>query len=102
MPKNAKDDLPRRRTLDDLVRGMRQAAALKAALDLELFTKIAEGNRSLPALLRGLGLNERGARLLLDALANIGLITKTGMEYLLTPTTEEFLVKGKPSYLGDA
>ncbi len=102
MPKNPKDELPRRRALDEIVRGMRQAAALKTALDLDLFTRIAEGNHSLPAILRATGLNERGVRLLLDALANIGLITKTGFEYLLPPTVEAFLVKGKPSYLGDA
>ncbi len=102
MPKNPKDELPRRRMLDELVRGMRQAAVLKAAIELEVFTRIAEGNRSLPAFLRITGLNERGARLLLDALVNIGLISKAGFDYMLTPTTEAFLVKGKASYLGDA
>ncbi|MGB8648980.1 MAG: methyltransferase [Anaerolineae bacterium] len=102
MPRTSKDDVPRRSTLDEVVRGIRQAAALKAALELELFTRIAEGHHSLPALLRASGLNDRGARLLLDALVNINLVMRTGFEYLLTPTAEVFLVKGKPSYYGDA
>ncbi len=102
MPKSPKDDYPHRAFLDEFARGARNAAALKAALELEIFSRIAEGQRSLPALLRATGLDERGARMLLDALANIGLLIKSPYEYLLTPTAETFLVKGKPTYYGDA
>ena len=102
MPKPSKDDLPYRTPLDEFVRGVRRAAALKAALELEIFTRIAEGNRSLPALLRVTGMNERGARLLLDALANIGLLVKSPFEFSLSPAAETFLVKGKATYYGDA
>jgi 3-hydroxy-5-methyl-1-naphthoate 3-O-methyltransferase len=101
MPKSSKDDTANRSALDEFVRGLRKTAALKAALELEIFTRIAEGQRSLPALLRASGLNERGARLLLDALANINLLDKSTFEYSLTPTAETFLVKGKPTYYGD-
>ncbi len=102
MPRSSKDDLPNRSALDDLLRGARMAAALKAALELDIFTRIAEGNRSLPALIRASGLNERGLRILLDALANINLLVKSAFEYALTPTSEAYLVKGKPTYYGDA
>ncbi|MGE5140808.1 MAG: methyltransferase dimerization domain-containing protein, partial [Rudaea sp.] len=102
MPKNSKDDLPRRAPLDDFVRWTRQSAALKAALELELFTRISEGNRSLPALLRATGLNERGTRLLLDALTSFNLLAKSAFEYSLSPLADAYLVKGKPSYYGDA
>jgi hypothetical protein len=102
MPKPSKDDLPFRTPLDEYVRGVRKAAALKAALELDLFTRIAEGNWSLPALLRVSGMNERGARLLLDALANIGLLVKSPFEYSLSPAAETYLVKGKATYYGEA
>jgi hypothetical protein len=102
MPRSSKDDSPRRNALDDFVRGLRRAAALKAALELEVFTRIAEGNRSLPAFLKSTGMNERGARLLLDALVNINLLNRTTFEYSLTPASETYLVKGKPTYYGDA
>ncbi len=102
MPKSSKDDIPNRTGLDEFVRGARKAAALKTALELELFTRIAEGHHSLPALLRATGLNERGGRLLLDALVNINLLVKSAFEYALTPTADTFLVKGKPTYYGDA
>src|ERR687886_1130972 len=98
MPRAPKDDSPNREFLDEFLRGARRAAALKAALELEVFTRIAEGHRSLPAFLRATGLSERGARLLLDGLSNLGLLYKSPFEYTLTPTTETFLVKGKPSY----
>lgn len=87
--------------LDELTVGVRKAAALKAALELEVFTRIAEGHRSLPAFRRATGFGERQARLLLDALANIGLLARTDLEYTLSPTAETYLVKGKPTYYGD-
>lgn len=102
MPKPSKDDLPYRTPLDEYVRGARKAAALKAAIELEIFTRIAEGNQSIPALIQAIGLSERGARLLLDALANIGLLAKSPFEYSLTPSAETYLVKGKPTYYGEA
>lgn len=102
MPKSPKDDPTYHAPLEEFIRGVRKGAALKAALELEIFTRIAEGHRSLPALLRAGGLNERGGRLLLDALANMGLLVKTAFEYSLTPASETYLVKGKPTYYGDA
>jgi hypothetical protein len=38
---------------------------------------------------------------LLDALANIGYLSRTEFEYTLSPAAETFLVKGKPDYIGD-
>lgn len=90
-----------RSVLDDLTTNLRKAGAIKAALELDVFSRIAEGNHSLPAFRRATGLNERAARLLLDALANIGLLTRTDFEYALSPTAETFLVKGKPTYYGE-
>ena len=63
--------------------------------------RIEEGNRSLPAFCRATGLSERSARLLLDALANMGYLVRTDFEYALSPAAETLLVKGKPEYLGD-
>lgn len=102
MPKSSKDDSPQREALDEFVRATRRAAALKAALELDLFTRVAEGYRSLPALLRVTGYNERALRMLLDALANIGLLTKSPFDYALAATAEAFLVRGKPTFCGDA
>jgi SAM-dependent methyltransferase len=104
MPRRATrvDDYPNRDVLDDVAFGLRKATVLKAAIELEIFTRIAEGHHTVPALARIGGLSERGTRMLLDALAFAGLLTKLHGEYRLSPTAEAFLVKGKPSYFGDA
>lgn len=101
MPKS-KDDTPNRDSLDELVRGAQRAALLKAALELDVFSRIAEGNRTLPALTRSAGWNERGTRILLDALVYAGLLSKIGIEFALTPTSETYLVKNRPAYIGNA
>lgn len=90
-----------RKDLDELTTNVRKAAALKAALELDVFSRIAEGQRSLPAFTRATGINERAARLLLDALANMGYLSRNDFEYTLSPSAETFLVKGKKEYLGD-
>ena len=100
MPK--KDDSPNLVSLDEFVRGAQRAAALLTALELELFTRIAEGNQSIPSLLRTTNWSERGSRILLDSLVFLGLLSKQLNEYSLTPTSETFLVKTKPTYIGDA
>lgn len=90
-----------RKDLDELTTHVRKAAALKAGLELDVFTRIAEGNHSLPAFCRATGLSERAARLLLDALSNMGYLARSDFEYVLSPAAETLLVKGKPEYLGD-
>ncbi len=104
MPRRATraDDYPNRDVLDDIAFGLRKSAVLKAAIELELFTRIAEGHRTVPALARIGGTSERALRALLDALVFSGLLTRQQSEYGLTPTGEAFLVKGKPAYHGDA
>ena len=104
MPRRATrvDDVPNRDVLDDISFGLSRAAVLKAALELEILTRIAEGHRTVPALARLGGMSERGTRLLLDALVFIGMLIKQRNEYGLAPTAEAFLVKGKPAYFGDA
>jgi len=96
------DDVPNRDVLDDIAFGFHKATVLKAAIELEIFTRIAEGHRTLHALARIGGTSERGTRLLLDALCFVGLLTKQRNEYGLSPAAEAFLVKGKPAYSGDA
>ena len=104
MPRRATrvDDYPNRDVLDDITFGLLKASVLKAAIELEIFTRIAEGHRTLPALARVGGTSERGTRILLDALCFAGFLTKQHSEYKLSPTAEAFLVKGKLSYYGDA
>lgn len=77
-----------------------QSAALKSALDLELFTAIDEGARTAPAIAIRCAASERGARILCDYLTTIGLLHKSDGTYQLSPESAAFLSKRSPAYLG--
>jgi SAM-dependent methyltransferase len=101
MPRR-RDEGPNPEILTEIGVEVSKGALLKAALELDVFSRIAAGQHTLPALLKATLWNERGTRILLDALANVGLLNKTESEYLLSPTVEAFLVRGKSSFLGES
>ena len=74
--------------------------ALKAAIDLEVFTHIA-GGAATPAAIAALSYaNERGVRILCDFLTILGFLRKSGSGYSLTRDSSIFLDKRSPAYTG--
>jgi SAM-dependent methyltransferase len=84
------------------VNGHIRTAALKSAIDLELFTAIGEGCRTPQQMAARCGAAERGMRMLADFLTVAGFLSKCKEEYRLTPDSELFLMKTSPAYLGPA
>lgn len=78
------------------------SAAIKAAVELEVFTKIAEGNRTKDAIATACNASERGIRILCDGLVVMGFLTKSGDEYGNTESSAMFLSKTSPAYVGAA
>lgn len=78
----------------------RESAALKGAIDLELFTAIGEGKKRVPEIAKRCNASERGTRILCDFLVVIGFLTKHGDQYELTQDSGVFLDKRSPAYLG--
>ena len=76
--------------------------ALKAAVELEVFTAIAEGNQIAADIAKRVGAAERGVRILCDNLCIMGFLTKSGDQYQLTPDSAFFLDKRSPAYIGGA
>jgi len=76
--------------------------ALKAAIDLEVFTAIAEGNQTVADIAKRVNAAERGVRILCDTLCIMGFLTKKDQTYSLTPDSAVFLDKRSPSYIGGA
>jgi ubiquinone/menaquinone biosynthesis C-methylase UbiE len=74
---------------------------LDASLEYDFFTLIQKGFRTVEEIARRAGTDARATRIVLDSLPALGLIEKREGKYFLTPTAEVFLVKGKPSYVGD-
>ncbi len=75
----------------ETINAYQQTASLKAAIELDLFTAIGEGNWTAAAIARRCGASERGTRILCDYLVVIGFLTKEGSQYGLTPDSAMFL-----------
>jgi len=69
----------------NIVNAYQQSDALRAAIDLEIFTAIAEGNTTAGAIAKRCNTSERGVRILCDFLTIHGLLTKQGDQYALAP-----------------
>jgi ubiquinone/menaquinone biosynthesis C-methylase UbiE len=78
-----------------------QSCALLAAVELDLFTRIAQGLHTAAQIAQQAGFAESALRRLLGALSAMGFLQRTGEEYALTPLSERFLVRTQPSYIGD-
>jgi SAM-dependent methyltransferase len=84
----------------DTITAYQRSAAIKSAIELDLFTAIGEGANT-PQLLSGrCKASERGLRILADYLAALGLLTKSGSGYELTSESASFLDRRARAYLG--
>jgi 2-polyprenyl-3-methyl-5-hydroxy-6-metoxy-1,4-benzoquinol methylase len=82
------------------INAYQRTEALKAAIELELFTAIGEGNKTPADIARRCEASERGTRILCDFLCIMGFLNKDGKQYSLTPDSAVFLDKRSPAYLG--
>jgi ubiquinone/menaquinone biosynthesis C-methylase UbiE len=76
--------------------------ALKAAIELEVFTAIGEGNTTVAQIAQRCQTSEKGMRVLCDYLTIMEMITKQGDNYALTLDSATFLDKRSPAYIGSA
>jgi 2-polyprenyl-3-methyl-5-hydroxy-6-metoxy-1,4-benzoquinol methylase len=84
---------------DTLGASMR-SSALHGAIKLDLFTAIADGNKTVSAIAARIQASEKGTRVLCDFLTIIGFLTKQGDEYSLTTDSSVFLNRHSPAYMG--
>ena len=85
-----------------------RSAALRAAIELDLFRSIGAGPGDIASLARQCGASERGIRTLCDYLTILGLLAKEDGRYRHTPTSALFLDPRSPAciasmarFLGD-
>jgi ubiquinone/menaquinone biosynthesis C-methylase UbiE len=83
------------------VQGHFRTSAIKAAVELDVFTAIAEGAEDAAAIGKRSGAAERGIQALADYLTVMGFLEKTGGRYKLTPSSAVFLDRRSPAFLGD-
>ena len=92
--------MPSAEIVFDTMFAYQRSAALKSAIDLDVFTSIDGGATTTSALARECGTSDRGMRILCDYLSSIGLLTKSEVTYHLTLESAAFLSKRSPAYLG--
>jgi 2-polyprenyl-3-methyl-5-hydroxy-6-metoxy-1,4-benzoquinol methylase len=84
------------------VSSYQRTEALKAAIELEVFTAIGEGNTSASQVAQRCKTSERGMRILCDFLCIMGFLNKDESSYSLTQDSAVFLDRRSPAYLGGA
>ncbi len=80
-----------------LINAFQQTAALRAGVELDLFSVLEFSPASARELAERCETTERGMRILCDYLSLVGLILKDGDGYLHSPTSAAFLDRRSPS-----
>ena len=82
------------RDISALTYGFIASKALFAALELDLFTRIAQGADTVSAIAQAVGIAPNRARTLLTALKTVGLVSEADARFANAPATSAFLVAG--------
>jgi ubiquinone/menaquinone biosynthesis C-methylase UbiE len=77
-----------------------QTAAIKAAIELGLFTAVGAGDDTAEALSEHCQTSRKGMRILCDFLTIHGFLAKQDNRYELTPESAMFLDRKSPAYFG--
>ena len=84
----------------ETINAYQRTAALRAAIELDLFSAVGAGGRTAAELAEKCGTAERGVRILADYLTILGFLTKSEERYELTADSAMFLDRRSPAYLG--
>ena len=89
------------REISALTYGFIASKALFAAVELDLFTRIARGADTLSAIAEATGVAANRARTLLTTLKTVGLVTEKDGRFANAPATASYLVEGAPGDFRD-
>ncbi len=102
LPSSAPQTQPSPQLFFETINAFQKTAALQGAIELDLFTAIAEGNHTSESIALRCQASQRGIRVLCDYLVVNGFLTKTNGQYALTPDSAAFLNRHSPAYMGGA
>src|SRR5438034_3068989 len=86
--------------LFDTINAYQRTATIKAAIELDVFTAMADAPATVAAIATHCHASPRGIRILSDYLTVLGFLTKSGDQYALTPDRALFLNRQSPAYAG--
>jgi 2-polyprenyl-3-methyl-5-hydroxy-6-metoxy-1,4-benzoquinol methylase len=81
----------------DMVQAHQRTAALKAAIDLDVFRAVGTGPGDVASIARHCSASERGIRILCDFLVINGVLAKEDGHYKHTPSSAAFLDPASPA-----
>ena len=102
MTGRASRETTRRNPITRALGGWQPARVLMAANHLDFFNAIGEGALSAEEVAAHCKCHPSSTERLLNACAALGILEKEGFLYRNSPEALESLVRGKPSYIGDA
>jgi 2-polyprenyl-3-methyl-5-hydroxy-6-metoxy-1,4-benzoquinol methylase len=86
----------------DTVSAFQRTEALRAAIELDLFSHVAAGRETATEIADACRAAPRGIRILADYLTIYGFLNKHGDRYALSTESKAFLDRASPAYLGGA
>src|SRR6516162_8889360 len=86
----------------DTVSAYQRTEALRAAIELDLFSQISAGQQTANQLANACQAAPRGMRILADYLTILGFLHKQGDRYELTDDAQVFLDRASQAYVGGA
>ncbi len=89
------------REISRIAYGFMASKALFAALNLDLFSRLAGKQSDLEDLSAEMGVAANRLESLLTACVSLGLLSKFGGLYANSPAVERYLVRGVSAYFGD-
>lgn len=95
------NDTPNPNLIYDLYTGAFRPQIVRLALQLDVFTPLADGSADAATVARACGGSQAGIAHLLDVLAGAGVLARHEICYSLTPSAATFLVRGRPACAGD-
>jgi 2-polyprenyl-3-methyl-5-hydroxy-6-metoxy-1,4-benzoquinol methylase len=81
----------------EMVQSHQRTAALKAAIDLDVFSAVGKGPGDVASIARHCSASERGVRILCDFLVINGVLAKENGHYKHTPSSAAFLDPASPA-----
>jgi len=101
-PASASADQPFPARFFQCMTAFQKGAALKGALELDLFTILSEASHTPESLALRAQASARGVRILCDSLTIEGFLSKENGRYSATPDAAMFLSRKSPAYIGSA
>jgi predicted O-methyltransferase YrrM len=89
------------RDISKLAYGFMASKTLFAALEFDVFGRLADGPKTLVEIATATGIAASRLATLLTACVSVGLLSKSGARYANAPAAQEYLVRTAPRYFGD-